>query len=115
MLEGTSEETIKKLDMVEFLLVMIKCSNCFLQILASLALLKESSDVEEVAATCTAKLQEVSSEDVTVNKKEDTLPAGWGTTVAARISTGVDVVSRTVEKGTELANKAIVMVNTLSW
>ena len=89
---------------------------CVLQILTSLALLKEPSDVEEVAATHTDKLQEVTtSEDVTVNKKEDTLPAGWGTTVAARISTGVDVVSRTVEKGTELANKAIVMVNTLSW
>ena len=89
-------------------------------------MLKESSDVEEVVATAqTTTLQPVeriatkettkdSTTTTTVSRKEDTLPQGWGATVAAGISTGVDVVSRTVEKGTELANKAIVMVSTLS-
>ena len=89
-----------------------------LQILTSLALLKElSSDVEEVTTTTQTlqPLDRTTSKDVTVARKEDTLPTGWGTTVAAGISTGVDAVSRTVEKGTELANKAIVMVSTLSW
>ena len=99
-----------------------------LQILSSLAMLKESSDIEEVVATAqTTTLQPVermatkeatkdttTTTTTTVSRKEDTLPQGWGATVAAGISTGVDVVSRTVEKGTELANKAIVMVSTLS-
>ena len=86
-------------------------------------MLKESSDVEEVVtATQTTTLQPVertvtkdTTKDATttVSRKEDTLPQGWGATVAAGISTGVDVVSRTVEKGTVLANKAIVMVSTL--
>ena len=95
-----------------------------LQVLSSLAMLKESSDVEEVVtATQTTTLQPVErtvtkdttkdATTTTVSRKEDTLPQGWGATVAAGISTGVDVVSRTVEKGTVLANKAIVMVSTL--
>ena len=94
-------------------------------------MLQESSDVEEVVtATQTTTLQPVertvtkdttkdatkdTTKDATttVSRKEDTMPQGWGATVAAGISTGVDVVSRTVEKGTVLANKAIVMVSTL--
>ena len=96
-----------------------------LQILTSLALLKESSDVEEVTATAQrTTVERVHTKDATedttkdtstVRRKENTLPPGWGATVAAGISTGVEVVSRTVEKGTELANKAIVMVSVLSW
>ena len=89
-----------------------------MQILTSLALLKElSSDVEQITTTTQTlqPLEGTTSKDVTVVRKEDTLPATWGATVAAGISTGVDVVSRTVEKGTELANKAIVMVSMLSW
>lgn len=80
-------------------------------------MLKELSDVEEVT-TCTTTLEPVEkTKDAssTISKKEDVLPAGWGATVAAGISTGVEVVSRTVEKGTELANKAIVMVSLLLW
>ena len=85
--------------------------------MTSLALLKElSSDIEEVTTTQTLQpLEGTTNKDVTVARKEDMLPSGWGATVAAGISTGVDVVSRTVEKGTELANKAIVMVSMLSW
>ena len=81
-------------------------------------MLKElSSDVEEVTTTLQPLegATTTTTKDATVYRKEDTLPAGWGATVAAGISTGVDVVSRTVEKGTELANKAIVMVSILSW
>lgn len=102
------------------------------QILTSLALLKLSDVEEEVTATThTTTLQpvekvatkvttkdvtkDVTKDTTTVSRKEDTLPPGWGATVVAGISTGVDVVSRTVEKGTELANKAIVMVSMLSW
>lgn len=100
----------------------------FFQILTSLALLKESSDVEEVTATAqrttVQPVERVYTKDATedttkdtsaVRRKENTLPPGWGATVAAGISTGVEVVSRTVEKGTELANKAIVMVSMLPW
>lgn len=84
-------------------------------------MLKESSDVKEVTTTHTTTLQPAEKvttttttiKDSTVSREEDTIPAGWGATVAAGISTGVDVVSRTVEKGTELANKAIVMVSVL--
>ena len=78
--------------------------------------MKELSDVEEVTTTQTTTLQpveRVTKDTTTVATKEDTIPANWGTTVAAGISTGVSVVNRTVEKGAELANKAIVMVTLL--
>jgi len=57
----------------------------------------------------TASVKETTPTMTTVAKRDE-LPSNWGTTVAAGISTGVEVVSRTVERGAVLANKAIVMV-----
>ena len=89
------------------------------QILTSLALLKDTSEVEAIAVNeermevgvVTAEVTTPSVMETTPTvAKRDELPSNWGTTVAAGISTGVEVVSRTVEKGAVLANKAIVMV-----
>ena len=58
----------------------------------------------------TSSVKETTPTTTTVAKRDE-LPSNWGTTVAAGITTGVEVVSRTVEKGAVLANKAIVMVS----
>ena len=89
--------------------------------MTSLALLKDSSKVAEAVAeddevgvvtpeVTPQSVKETTPTTTTTVVKRDQLPNNWGSTVAAGISTGVDVVSRAVEKGAVLANKAIVMV-----
>ncbi|XP_065896527.1 spartin-like [Dysidea avara] len=112
MLEGATEEAIRKLDMILTSLALLKDSN---EVVATVTE-EERMEVgvvtpEETTSSVketTSSVKETTPTTTTVAKRDE-LPSNWGTTVAAGITTGVEVVSRTVEKGAVLANKAIVM------